>query len=136
MKIFAAAALGLLVLPSLAFADTMVVDRGLPTTNLNNAAGDNRSNVGWADTPAYDFYGDTFTLPGGNSAVYAVHTIRTLDCVVCGPQQSVFDGDAIHRYRHDDLIRNCVEPDDYSIVLPRRCRAPENKWAAHQCLRS
>ena len=77
MKIFAAAALGLLVLPSLAFADTMVVDRGLPTTNLNNAAGDNRSNVGWADTPAYDFYGDTFTLPGGNSAVYAVHTIRT-----------------------------------------------------------
>jgi hypothetical protein len=78
MRTLVAAALGLLVLPSWAFADTMVVDRGLPTTNLNNAAGNNRSNVGWADTPAYDFYGDTFTLPsGGGGAVYAVHTIRT-----------------------------------------------------------
>lgn len=34
-------------------ADVMVFDRGLPTANLNNAAGANRSNVAWGDyTPS------------------------------------------------------------------------------------
>lgn len=47
---------------------TMLVDRGLPTDNLNNAAGGNRSNVDWVqqptggnNTPAdYFMVGDTF----------------------------------------------------------------------------
>lgn len=47
-----------------AFAETMVVDRGLPTINLNNAAGANRANVSWAFTeytPSdYWLVGDTF----------------------------------------------------------------------------
>ena len=136
MKILVAAALGLLVLPSWAFADTMVVDRGLPTTNLNNAAGSNRSNVGWADTPAYDFYGDTFTLPGGGGSVYTVHTIRTWIASFADPSSLYLVGDTIHWYRYNNVIRDCVEPDDYTVILPGRCRVPENKWADHQCLRS
>ena len=43
----------------------LLVDRGLPTANLNNAAGPNRSNVAWAFTaytsPNYWLVGDTFT---------------------------------------------------------------------------
>jgi hypothetical protein len=42
----------------------LLVDRGLPTANLNNAAGDNRANVAWAFTEytssAYWLVGDTF----------------------------------------------------------------------------
>lgn len=41
-------------------AAPMLVDRGLPTANLNNAAGLNRSNVTWAFAPTY-VVGDTFT---------------------------------------------------------------------------
>ena len=43
-------------------ASTLVVDRGLPDTNLNNAAGGDRSNVAWAFNGAFQT-GDTFTLP-------------------------------------------------------------------------
>src|ERR1035437_7580334 len=40
-------------LGSVLHADNMVFDRGLPTANLNNAAGANRSNVAWGDyTPS------------------------------------------------------------------------------------
>jgi len=43
---------------------TLLVDRGLPTDNLNNAAGANRANVAWAftDYTSSDYYvvGDTF----------------------------------------------------------------------------
>ena len=42
----------------------LLVDRGLPTANLNNDAGANRANVSWAFTeytsPAYWVVGDTF----------------------------------------------------------------------------
>lgn len=41
-----------------------VVDRGLPTANLNNAAGANRSNVAW-DFQGYGWFaGDDFTIAG------------------------------------------------------------------------
>src|SRR5665647_101872 len=43
-----------------AMATPMLMDRGLPTANLNNAAGLNRSNVTWAFLPTY-VVGDTFT---------------------------------------------------------------------------
>ena len=55
-------------------AATLLFDRGLPTINLNNAAGSNRSNVAWADsetsaTPSeYWLPGDNFTL-SSNSQV-------------------------------------------------------------------
>jgi len=43
---------------------TLLVDRGLPTANLNDAAGPNRANVSWAFTeytpPNYWVVGDTF----------------------------------------------------------------------------
>jgi hypothetical protein len=62
-----------------AFADTLV-DRGLPTANLNNAAGANRANVAWADqeptsTPAeYWLPGDSFAIGGPGS--YQVNSMR------------------------------------------------------------
>ena len=49
-------------------AATVLFDRGLPTANLNNAAGSSRSNVAWADgensaAPSpYYLPGDNFTL--------------------------------------------------------------------------
>lgn len=57
----------------------LVFDRGLPTANLNNAAGSDRSNVAWADVessstpPGYWLPGDDFTLSG--SGTYAVSKI-------------------------------------------------------------
>lgn len=66
------------VLGTQVLGDFVVFDRGLPTTNVNNAAGANRSNVAWADlenTPTPSEYwlpGDDFTLAGS----YAVTKIR------------------------------------------------------------
>ncbi len=40
----------------------VIFDRGLPTINLNNAAGANRSNVSWQSTPGGSFVGDDFTI--------------------------------------------------------------------------
>jgi hypothetical protein len=56
----------------------LLVDRGLPTANLNNAAGANRANVAWADneptgtTPYAP--GDSFSI--GGSGNYIVSDIR------------------------------------------------------------
>ena len=45
----------------------LVVDRGLPTANLNDAAGANRSNISWGGyqdaNGAFWFTGDTFVMP-------------------------------------------------------------------------
>ena len=64
-----------------ASADLLLFDRGLPTANLNDAAGANRSNVSWADgaystnaPSSYWLPGDDFTLGGSGS--YQVDTIR------------------------------------------------------------
>ena len=68
---------GILAGSNLAAAQVLVLDRGLPTANLNNAA-QNRSNVLWDDaeippqTPWLP--GDDFTLPGSGN--YTVTTIR------------------------------------------------------------
>lgn len=67
----------------MASASAQVVDRGLPNTNLNNAAIADRSNVAWA----YDYgntgiEGDTFTMPtlppGQNWIINAVRTWVTV----------------------------------------------------------
>ena len=59
-------------------AQTLVFDRGLPTANLNNAAGTNRSNVLWSDietSPENPWLpGDDFSLPG--LGAYTITTIR------------------------------------------------------------
>lgn len=56
----------------------LIFDRGLPTSNLNDAAGANRSNVAWAFTEAtpgnYWLVGDDFKLAGTQN--YQVDTIR------------------------------------------------------------
>jgi len=51
------------LLSGVASASTILVDRGLPTANLNNAAGTSRSNVAWTETAGTNGYwvdGDTF----------------------------------------------------------------------------
>ena len=53
-------------------ADSLLFDRGLPTANLNNAAGANRSNVAWGDGSTTYMMGDNFTL--GSAAL--VNDIR------------------------------------------------------------
>lgn len=45
-----------------ASAQVLVVNRPLPVTNINNAAGSNRSNVDWGDW-GYDMSGDTLIMP-------------------------------------------------------------------------
>lgn len=56
----------------------LLVDRGLPTSNLNNSAGANRSNVAWVDggytSADYWMVGDTFT--NTSSQTWAIDTIR------------------------------------------------------------
>jgi len=44
---------GLLSVGTDAQASTLVVDRGLPDTNLNSAAGADRSNVAWGFNGAF-----------------------------------------------------------------------------------
>jgi len=67
------------------FADNLVFDRGLPTTNLNDAAGADRSNVAWGDYTPYSAYppsndvlnwaiGDDFNL--GLDGTYHVDDLR------------------------------------------------------------
>jgi len=76
--------LGLLMILGLFFVSSgtafagLLFDRGLPTVNLNNAAGSDRSNVQWTfGGYAADLYylpGDDFKI--GGSADYLVDTIR------------------------------------------------------------
>lgn len=57
-----------------AFASALLFDRGLPTANLNDSAGDNRSNVAWAhEDPSWAF-GDDFSING--IGPYRVDTLR------------------------------------------------------------
>ena len=45
------------------YSTNPIVDRGMPTANLNNVAGAGRINIRWADADPNVFYGDDFTLP-------------------------------------------------------------------------
>lgn len=72
-----AAALGLCAMLGAADA-ALLVDRGLPIDNLNNAAGANRSNVAWAfsafTSGDYWMVGDTFT--NTSSQTWSITSIR------------------------------------------------------------
>jgi hypothetical protein len=64
----------LLALPLRAAEPVLVVDRGLPQANLNNASGTARSNVrwGWHD---HGFLGDDFTI-GASGERWVIDSIR------------------------------------------------------------
>ena len=81
--------------PRIAAAGVVVVNRGLPTADLNNAAGSNRSNVAWADITSSHFYGDTFTLPD-NKQIPSLGLIKSilLHRIVSG----IFTGVSRHDY--------------------------------------
>jgi len=64
-----------LALPALAAGPQLVVDRGLPQANLNDASGSARSNVRWA-VPNDGFLGDDFTI-GAPGEKWVIDSIRT-----------------------------------------------------------
>jgi hypothetical protein len=66
--------LGLVIAGSGQASATLLINRGLPTTNLNAAAGANQSNVSWAEPSLILFDGDTFTVTGAST--WKVDTIR------------------------------------------------------------
>ena len=63
------------VLPAAGATPTPTFDRGLPTANLNNAAGSSRSNVAWSNGNNY-VSGDDFTI-GQSGQTWIVTGIRT-----------------------------------------------------------
>lgn len=81
-KILSAAGI-LLASTGLAAASTLVVDRGLPTDNLNFQAGNDRSNIAWAGGTNPEGLqrqtGDTFTLgpSGGAEDGWQIDQLRT-----------------------------------------------------------
>lgn len=77
MTFLAASAVACFTFAAAASASVLLFDRGLPTTNLNNSAGANRSNVAWlfgGTSADYWMVGDTFTNTG--SQTWAIDTIR------------------------------------------------------------
>jgi hypothetical protein len=64
-----------LALPLMAADSALVVDRGLPQTNLNNASGPVRSNVRWG-YQQHGFLGDDFTI-GAAGEHWVIDAIRT-----------------------------------------------------------
>jgi hypothetical protein len=66
--------LGLALAPAFAAGPALVVDRGLPQSNLNNASGEYRSNIRWS---LYEsgFLGDDFTV-GAAGENWVIDTIR------------------------------------------------------------
>ncbi len=71
----AALATALCVAGAASATSSTLVERGLPTTNLNNAAGANRSNVAWSQGND-SITGDTFTV-GSAGQTWIVTGIRT-----------------------------------------------------------
>ena len=70
--------LGFAITPT-ASADTLLFDRGLPTANLNDGAGADRSNVAWGDNGPTSI-GDNFTLGSGpNSYNISQITVWVVD---------------------------------------------------------
>lgn len=65
---------GLAVLACSSSFANLVVDRGLPTININDVAGPNRSNVAWA-IDNNTFTGDDFTLPNSGTQ-WKIDSIR------------------------------------------------------------
>src|SRR3990170_1503859 len=69
---------GLVIAASNQASAALLLDRGLPTANLNNAAGASRSNVAWLFTGYtsgdYWLVGDTFT--NTSAQTWSIDTIR------------------------------------------------------------
>lgn len=81
----------LLAVPALAVEPALVVDRGLPQSNLNNAAGAARSNVRLS-AQADVFMGDDFTI-GAPGEKWVVDTIRVWSVPGWGAPPPLYLGD-------------------------------------------
>lgn len=84
-----------LTLPVFAAGPALLVDRGLPQANLNNASGDYRSNIRWSSYEG-GFLGDDFTV-GALGESFVIDTIR----VWTVPGASAFDPDHLGDFYQD-----------------------------------
>ncbi len=84
-----------LTLPVFAAGPALLVDRGLPQANLNNASGDYRSNIRWSSYEG-GFLGDDFTV-GALGESFVVDTIR----VWAVPGVNAFDPDHLGDFYQD-----------------------------------
>jgi len=105
-------------------AATLMVDRGLPTANLNDVAGANRSNNRLArDSTNEGFFGDDFTI-GDAGQVYVIDSIRTWAVAIERPGRGEQLGD-----RYED-IRLYFGIDNVSEIatgtLMAGCSHPDN----------
>lgn len=93
----------------------LLVDRGLPTINLNNSAGANRSNVAWTETgysPAnYWMVGDTFA--NTSSKIWFIDTIRlwTVGATSAAALWGGIDGSSIGLVSGSGTISNAAYAD-------------------------
>ena len=85
-----------LALPLFAQSE-LVVDRGLPRINLNNASGSVRSNVRWGDIEER-FLGDDFTI-GAPGERWVIDAIRTWAVPGTAAHHPAHLGDAFHDVR-------------------------------------
>lgn len=115
----AAATMLLFALPAMATGQ-MVIDRGLPNTNLNNSAGADRSNVSWSNGNDY-VSGDDFTI-GTAGQKWIVTGIRTWTPAmsVLGDEYSdmslYFGNGSIHKIKYGTLSRGSSINNNTDIV--------------------
>ena len=132
------ASLGLLA-GSLPAGATLLVDRGLPTDNLNNAAGADRSNVAWTFTqytPSdYWLVGDTFQ--NTSSSTWTINTIRlwSVGNTDTPYLRGGLDGSAIgvvsSTYSMTDILTRTGAPTQGTLWSPSRCIKSISRSISH-----
>lgn len=97
-----AVALSAVTLASTSLA-VLVVDRGLPTANLNNVSGANRSNVAWGDpqNPEQYIIGDDFSMPnpGSSADTWTITKVTTWAVAGAAGDANFFMGDRYQNVR-------------------------------------
>ena len=103
-------------------ADIMLVDRGLPTANLNNIAGVNRANVSWAFTeytaPIYFVVGDTFANTSSQTWSINQITLWTVGETDTAVLRGGFDGSTIGIASSTYSISTATYADGSSYQVP------------------
>jgi hypothetical protein len=111
----------LLAVPALAAQPALVVDRGLPQSNLNNAAGAARSNLRLS-VQADAFMGDDFTI-GTPGEQWVIDSIRVWSVPGLGSPPALYLGD----YYQDSRLYFGGAGQDLSPVVTAKLTAGSNE---------
>lgn len=106
-----------LTAPIMAAGPALVVDRGLPEANLNNSAGDYRSNVRWSLYKS-GFVGDDFTM-GAAGEKWIIDTIR----VWTVPGVNATDAEHLGDFYQDVRLYFGAEDGDLTPMVAGQLRA-------------